>query len=345
MWKNFLIKRIVRAFQPFQKEGNPNHFLIISTTGLGDTLWGTPAIRALRETYPTAYIGCLTSPLGADVLKNNPHINEFFVVKNFFSLLTLFSHLKKKRIGTALFFHTSQRAPLPFCAALGIGRRIGTEGLQKGMDDLLTDRIVWQSGHEIERRLAIVKAAGAKPSSSHLDFFIQEEDRIAAQHLVPETFVIGLHPGAKDRFKQWPVDHFIRVGQRLQKEVGCTVVVTGSPAEKKLIDSICEQIEGSRPVIKPLHQMAAILERLSLFVTNDTGPLHLALAMNTKVLPLFTPTNPIICGPYQTHTHVLQAGPTCFPCLKKKCQDAFCMRQIGPEDVFSAALQQLGQKT
>lgn len=341
MWKNFLINGAVRALKFFQSKGNPHHFLIVSTTGLGDTLWGTPAIRALREAYPQAYIGCLTSSLGAEVLKNNPHLSEIFVIKNTFSLLTLSTKLKKRKIGTALFFHTSQRIPLPLCAALGINNLIGTSGLQKGLDDLLTESIVWKSSHEIERRMGIVKAAGALASCSTMDFFIGEENRKHALQIVPEKFVIGLHPGAKDRFKQWPAKHFIQVGQKLKKELGCAVVITGSPSEKELVDSICAQIEGAKAIIEPLNVMAAVLERLSLFITNDTGPLHLALAMKTKVLSLFTPTDPAICGPYPIATEVLQAKPTCFPCLKKKCQEAFCMRQIGPEAVVSAALQQL----
>src|SRR4051812_37568277 len=111
-WKNFLINGLVRMAQLFQKKGQHDHFLIVSTTGLGDTLWGTPAIRALREAYPQAYMGCLTTPLGAEVLKNNPYLNELFVLKNpfFLSTLKLFFQLRKKMIGTVLLFHTSQRA-------------------------------------------------------------------------------------------------------------------------------------------------------------------------------------------------------------------------------------------
>jgi ADP-heptose:LPS heptosyltransferase len=166
--------------------------------------------------------------MGADVLKNNPHINDFFVIKNPLSLLSLFSKLKKKKIKTAFFFHTSQRILLPFCAAVGINRLIGTLGLQKGLDDLLTDPISWKSGHEIERRLDLVKNVGAKPSSHILDFFIQEKDRKDAEQMIPESFVIGLHPGAKDKFKQWSARHFIQVGQQLQKQLGCTIIVTES---------------------------------------------------------------------------------------------------------------------
>ncbi|MGH2612631.1 MAG: glycosyltransferase family 9 protein, partial [Rhabdochlamydiaceae bacterium] len=319
-----------------------DHFLIVSTTGLGDTLLATPAIRALRETYPKAYIGCLTSFLGAEVLKDNPYLNELFVFNKVSSLLKLYFQLKKRKIGTALLFHTSQRAILPLCAVIGTSQRIGTAGLQKGLDSLLTQPIPWAFSHEIERRLEIVRAAGAIPQTYELDFIIEETHRKAAKELIPEGFVVGLHPGAKDRFKQWPPSHFVKVAKKLQQELQCAIVVTGSSTERQLVEALCAEIGQAQAIIEPLKVMAAVLEKLTLFITNDTGPLHLALSMNTPTIALFVPTNPAICGPYHNASaKVIQASPTCSPCLKKKCHDPFCMRQIGPDVVIQAALEQL----
>ncbi len=343
-WKNALIKKIVRTLSLFQSEGEKDHFLIVSTTGLGDTLWATPALRALREAYPEAYIGCLTTPLGAAVLKNNPHLNERFILTKpcSASFSKLYFQLKKRNIGNVLLFHTSQRIVLPLCTCIGASRRIGTTGLQKGLDDLLTQSLPWESGHEIERRLDIVREVGAHPTSAEMEFFIEDLDRSIAQQIVPEGFVIGLHPGAKDQFKQWPLEYFVKVGQKLREELGCSIVITGTASEQKLAQTLCRQIEGAKPILQPLHILAAILEKLSLFITNDTGPLHLALAMKTPTLSLFTPTNPATCGPYQiSSAQVLHALPTCSPCLKKKCRDPFCLRQITPEAVISAALNRL----
>lgn len=339
-WKNYFIFGLVRFLQLFQVKGNKDHFLIVSTTGLGDTLWATPAIRALREAHPKAYIGCLTSALGASVLKDNPYLDETFVFNKTLSLFKIYFQLKKRKIGTALLFHTSQRAILPLCAVIGASTRIGTKGLQKGLDTLLTNGIEWNGSHEIERRLDIVRAAGAIRETYGMDFSIDDHHRYAARKLIPEEIVIGLHPGAKDRFKQWPPSHFVKVAKKLREELGCTIVVTGAPNEKQLVESICSEVEGARAIIQPLKIMGAVLEKLTLFITNDTGPLHLALAMNTPTIALFAPTNPAICGPYHNlFATVLQAPPTCMPCLKKKCRDPFCMRQIGPDAVIKAALE------
>jgi ADP-heptose:LPS heptosyltransferase len=216
---------------------------------------------------------------------------------------------------------------------IGASHRLGTTGLQKGLDALLTHGTTWTGSHEIERRLDIVRAAGATPKSYELDFITEK------RHRQTEKLVIGLHPGSKDKFKQWPAEYFVKVAQKLQETVPCKIVVTGSENERALVEAICAEIGSAEAVIQPLKTMAAILEHLTLFITNDTGPLHLALAMKTPTIALFAPTNPLICGPYHnTSAQVIQASPTCFPCLKKKCRDPFCMRQISPDAVVQAAL-------
>lgn len=337
-WKNYFIYALVKLLRLFQTNGHENHFLIVSTTGLGDTLWATPAIRALRKKNPEAYIGCLTTPLGAEVLSGNQNLDEVFIFKSSLSLLKLYIELKKRKIGKALLFHTSQRAILPLCAVIGTTERVGTQGLQKGLDSLLTKAIAWNGTHEIQRRLDIV---GHSPTTYELDFFVNDSHREEVRTLIPEGVVVGLHPGAKDRFKEWPKSHFVKVGKKLKEELGCSIVVTGVPSEKEMIEEICQEI-GGIPLIQPLKIMGAALEKMSLFITNDTGPMHLACAMKIPTLALFAPTNPLICGPFKnTIAKVLSAPSTCSPCLKKKCRDPFCMRQIGPDNVIEAALEKL----
>jgi len=341
--KNFLIRIFIPFAKPFIRTNTGHRFLIVSTTGLGDTLWGTPAIRALRETYPDAYISVITTALGKQVLQSSPHINEFFVVNDppFFSLLKLFPTLVKRKISHVLIFHISQRPLLPFCALLGAGRIIGTEKINKGLDFLLTDKLQTKRIHEIERRLEVVEATGAKVASKQMEFFPSDEDHKKADSFLPKGLVVGLHPGAKDRFKQWPPSHFIKLGRLLKEKSGCSIVVTGTPAEKALVETITGSIEGAIGIYEgvSITTLAALLGKLSLYITNDTGPLHIACTTTTPTIALFTPTDPALCGPYfAPHVSVLQKKPTCFPCLKKKCNEPFCMLQISTDEVLQAAL-------
>lgn len=352
-WKNRLIKAILWILSPTTTRRKPplkeGRILVVSTTGLGDTLWGTPALRAIRQTFPECHLAVLTSPIGEQVLAHNKHIDELFVLSDstFFSLLRFFPSLKKRGFDTILLFHTSQRLVLPACALLEPTHLIGTAGLQKGLDSLLTRALPNTPQHEIERRLAMAKAIGAHISDYSLHMPVRKEDSDAAEqflesHGVPSHLpLVGLHPGAKNTFKQWPKGHFQELGRRLIDHLGCQIFVTGDASEGLLLLEIASEIPGAIPIAGelPLSTFTALIKRMTLFVTNDTGPMHLAFSTQTPTLALFGPTDPKLCGPlHHKHAHILKTRPTCAPCLKKKCAEPFCMMQIGPDAVYNAAI-------
>jgi len=327
----------------------PERILIVSTTGLGDSLWATPALRAVRERYPESYVALLTSQTGYQVLKNLSFFDEAFILKNssIFSFLRLFLRMKKLKFDTVLIFHASQRFVLPFCALLGPHRLIGTEGLNKGLDHLLTDRIEKKPCHEIARRLEMVACLGAKPSRSLLELAISKDDHIHVDEFIntlnlpPYIPLVCLHPGAKDHFKQWDPVCFIEVGRRLQDHLGCQIFITGNASEKKLVEKIAQNIPGAIPVCGhfTVHQTASLIQRMSLMITNDTGPMHLAFAVRTPTVALFSATDPKLCGPYMdVKAKVIYKKRTCQPCLMKKCREPFCLLQISPSEVVESAL-------
>jgi lipopolysaccharide heptosyltransferase II len=343
-WKNWILSKVASLV----RGQNPDvpKFLIVSTTGLGDTLWATPAIRALKDRYPESYLAVLTRPLGRELLSNNPHIDEIFIAKSpiLLSLLRLLLPLRRRKFGTIFLFHASQRSLLPFCKLLGASHIIGTSGLSKGLDHLLTEAVPSSSAHEAERRMALVRGRGPMK----LELFLAPEERSQVERLlgpVPAYIpIVGLQPGAKDRFKQWPKEHFIALGKRLQDHFGCHIIVTGGADERPLIEGIAREIPGA-VVWNPresIRLLAAIMERMTLFVSNDTGPMHLACAVNTPVIALFTPTDPKICGPiHARRATIIEKRPTCTPCLKKRCLSPFCLRQISVDEVFEASLKQM----
>jgi ADP-heptose:LPS heptosyltransferase len=355
-----MIKFIVELLKPKSLNlGGERHFLILSTTGLGDTLWGTPAIRALRKCFPASYIGVVTSPVGKACLQHNHRIDELFIVKDpvFRDLAPLYRTLKKRQITHVLNFHTSQRSILPLAAVLGAVEIIGTRGINKGLDCLLTHSLDNGRAHEIQRRLDIAAQVGAHTLDSSMELFLsQENERMADQFLAdinvpalypnhPESSHLGIpliafHPGAKDRFKQWPVSHFIALGNLLIQKLGCHLIVTGTPSERPLVESIVSQIKGaSAATTLPLLATAALIKRMDLMISNDTGPMHLSLAVKTPTIGLFTPTNPDLCGPYFVENALAIAKKTtCLPCLQKKCREPFCLLQISVREVYDLAL-------
>ncbi len=347
--KNALIKAFVTLFQ-VQQTSSDEHgkFLILSTTGLGDTLWATPAIRALRETYPYSYIAVLTSPIGEQLLLHNPHINDLFIVGNpaLTSLLAHFRTLREKKFTHVFAFHTSQRPVLPFACLLGAHTIVGTSGINKGLDSFFTHCLKVPKIHEIERRLKIVETIGASTSTREIELFFSSYDEQIAQDYLDSLSLpsyvpmIAFHPGAKDAFKQWPTQHFIQLGNRLVDHLGCQLFITGTPGEKPLVDEMAAAIKGAIPVTHlSVRSLAVLLKKMSLMVTNDTGPMHVAFAMKTPTIALFAPTNPALCGPYAAEkVKVIAKSRTCTPCRAKKCQSPFCLLQIGVREVYDAAL-------
>lgn len=317
------------------RHAHTNRILIIATTALGDTLWATPAIANLRKAFPHHYMAVLTSPIGLDVLKHNPHIDTLYsfkepLLRHFFSLWKV---LYKEHFDTILFFHASQRLTLPLCALLGASRIIGTSGMNKGLDVLLTDPLPNQRQHEIVRRLKMAEHYGATSPIQTLSFFLQPHE-----HLPPRSGLwIALHPGAKDAFKRWPTDRFAELGRKLQNMFSCEILITGN--ERALMEEVAAKIPGAHLAAHTsLRSFAALLTQMNLLICNDTGPLHLACALHRPVIGIYSATDPILCGPHKaTQAIAIARRPTCDPCLKRNCRQPFCFLQIGVPEVLAAA--------
>ncbi len=343
--KNAIIKSLVTCLKPRKKTFDARRFLIVSTTALGDTLWATPALAALRAGHKEAHISVLTSPIGREVLLHNPHIDSLFVLQGpvLRSLCTLYRTLKKKQFSHILIFHASQRPVLPCMALLAPEVLMGSTGLNKGLDGLLTHCLpVNPHAHEIERRLEMVQAVGGVEGFKEIELYVSERDREVP--LPAGRPLIVLHPGAKDVFKQWPASHFIELGKRLHASHHATLLVTGTPGEQALVDAIASQIPQAQSITHlPLRTFAALLQKVDLMVSNDTGAMHVAFAMHTPTVALFTPTNPAHCGPFAAkNVRTIAKAPTCTPCLRKKCTSPFCLLQIGVDEVYRAVCHALG---
>lgn len=328
--KNRLLKFLCKIL-PVKKHavGEKRRILVVSTTGLGDTLWATPTIESLRRSFPDSYLAALTSPLGNDVLKTNPRLDSIHVIKEplFFRFLSFWRTLYRERFDTVLILHASQRLVFPLCSLIGATHVLGTHGINKGLDSLLTKALFPQYEHEILRRLRMVEEIGGKIHSEKLSFFLENRTP-----LLPEGKWIAIHPGSKDGFKRWPAKNFIELGKALK----ASIVVTGTRAEKPLIEKVASQIPGAiKYEIEALHDFAKILNQAALLISNDTGSVHLACALDREVIALYGPTDPHLCGPHKARAVVMSAKPTCTPCIKRKCQEPFCLRQIGVNEVLS----------
>lgn len=339
----FCVKKWARN----KEDRERSRFLIISTTGVGDTLWATPALKNLKCTFPKSLVVVVTSPLGREVLQNNPYIDTLYVIHDpiFSQLYTLYKELRRYRFGTAIFFHSSQRALLPLASMLGIPSIIGNAGMHKGLDNLLSHAIPSvDHHHEIQRRLALLQPLGVHRKESKLEIHLSEEEYTLPAKLENGEWII-LHPGASHTFKQWPESSYLELGRTLALELHLQIAITGNAKEAALCTRIASGIPGGVSLAGEitLRTFAAFCRKASLLITNDTGPMHLAFAQNLPTIAIFSPTDPKFCGPYKiNHACPLYVKKTCSPCLGKKCQSPFCLLQIPPYEVITLAKKMIG---
>jgi ADP-heptose:LPS heptosyltransferase len=303
-------------------------------------LWATPALANLRLYFPKAYIAALTSPIGQQILQHNPHIDRLILLKEPLSLhlFSLLKTLKREKFDTALILHSSQRLVLPLCSLSQISRIIGTKGSNKGLDDLLTDPIEPQLEHEIERRLKILDRLNVPRVIRTLSYYVQPDERDAARRYIGATSkpMIAVHPGSKEPFRRWPISCFATVCRALQKNFSCEIFLTGSSSEKSLLQKLQQMVPQSRIVSSPsIRFLGAFLEQMDLVLSNDTGPFHLACALNRPAVGIYVSTDPRRCGPDSAPQAIaISRAPTCEPCIKRQCRDPFCFLQIPPQEVI-----------
>lgn len=338
--KNFLILFFLKFFPKKEHKFDPLHpkILIVSTTALGDTLWGTPAINSIKKKYPESSLSALCSPIGLEVLKKNPHIDKLFLIKEPLWLIffNLYRKLKKEKFQAILIFHSSQRLILPLCYLLNPKFLVATANINKGLDILLSHPIEKKEMHEIERRLEIIKKINVDEKNYKM-FYLFDEKKEFLNPLNIIAPLIIFHPGAKDSFRCYPPSSYIELGKKLFNFYQSTIVITGTKREERLVKRISEKIPKSIALYdQGLEELATLFQRSDLIIIGDTGPLHLALALEKKVIALFVPTSLKKFGPYHCkNAYVIQKDRPCAFCKERACKDPFCFDQITQEELFS----------
>ena len=317
--------------------------LIIHPNWLGDVLFSTPFIRAVRNNFTSAYIACLVAPRVKEVLQDNPYINEIITYGE--------KDLKKYGFDTAFLLHRSfTRALMTYLA--GIPNRIGYYTFKRAL--LLTQKPKppdMLSLHRAEFYLELAKVSGLKTDDKGCDFFVGKEDLDWAitQALGHKTIIFN--PGGNWLPKRWPKENFIELGKLILSKFGNAVkiIITGSSGDLELASQINKSLDNKAIILcgkATLKQSAALFKKSDLIISGDSGPLHIAVAVGAKAIGLFGPTSPKITGPYKADEKkviVLYKGIGCkVPCYDEKCADYRCMAAITAQEVFEAAKRLLG---
>ncbi|MDP3803955.1 MAG: lipopolysaccharide heptosyltransferase II [Candidatus Omnitrophota bacterium] len=333
--------------------------LIINVNWIGDVLFSTPFIRAIRETYPDSYIACLLHPRCKEMLEDNPRLNEIIIYdeegahKGLFGKLKLIAGLRNSNFDTAFILHRSFTKAL-IAKLAGAKEIVGYPTRKRAF--LLTSAVEEPAEeiHKVEYFLNIARSAGIKPGSVSYEFFIKDSDRKFAEKLLrtngvneKDRFVV-LCPGGNWDPKRWPKENFAKLADELADNFGVKIVISGAPKEMKLAEGIRNLMRYAPVIIcghTTLKQLAAIFEKSTLVIANDTGTMHMALAMKANTIALFGPTSPKITGPYGEGSYkVIFKNESCdVPCYDVTCKDNQCMAAIKVDDVVGEAKEALGR--
>jgi ADP-heptose:LPS heptosyltransferase len=362
---SMIMRRIMRVGG--QKEiSEPRTILAMKFLGIGSILLASPALHALRRSFPEARLLFATFDKNKEVPELLRLADDLVIIRT--SSLWFFAvdvaraviHLRMKRPEITLDLEFFSKFSLIFAYLVGSPRRVGYSLRERWRSGpMLTHKVPFNPyRHITEIFHALVQAAGAKheiPPDPPLPHYGEEaKERIisilegarpkAGQKLV----VINPNSGEMALQRRWPAERFQRLAQWLIEQKDALVVFIGSKEEAPYVETISRETrsEGNRVLDLSgrlnLGELSALLHLADLLVTNDSGPLHLAVLMGTPTVSLFGPESPQLYGPLGPNHRVLYKGLYCSPCLsvyntkETGCSDNKCLKEISLEEVMAA---------
>ena len=331
--------------------------LIVRMDRIGDVVLSTPAIKAVRDEYPDSYIAVLVRPYARDIVDGNPHVNEVITYdksgkeKSILGNIRFISRLRRKRFDLAIILHPKNSShALTFLA--GIPERIGYD---KKLGALLTKRIphTKQYGlkHEMDYALDLLSYIGIKPRDKSLYMPLNKlsEEKVRAifdeNGIFEKDMIVAIHPAASCPSRRWSLERFAKTADILSEKFGARVIIVAGPEDAAFGRNVSKLMK-----FKPLDlsgktsiaDLASILKRSRLLISNDSGPVHIASALGIPVISIFSRKDrgisPGRWRPVGKGCVALHRDVGCEICLAHNCRLGFkCLDAISVEDVLSAA--------
>lgn len=339
---------------------------VLRALQLGDLLLAVPALRGLRAAFPRAEISLIGLPWAREFVRRFAHyVDRFSEFPGYPGLLEVsvdeartsayLAEARGYRYDLAIQMHGSGKTSNPFVLELGAHRTIGYHDPSLPPPEGLTLSAPYPGdAHETHRNLGLLSLMGIASQGESLEFPVLPEDRsaaaeIVARHHLGRGRLIGLHPGARPPARRWPWERFARLADELAGRIGARVILTGGPAEVDLAEQVATGM--ATPAINlagqtTLGSLAALIETLDLFVSNDTGPAHLAVALGVPSVTIFGPADHRRWAPLDRRRHrIVRRQVWCNPCPHWECpyQDHACLRWVAVDDVLAVAEELLSE--
>jgi heptosyltransferase II len=344
---------------PLAPRFSPARMLIRGTNWIGDAVMSEPALSAIRQAFPKADITLLVKPAIAELFQQHPAIDHLLVYEHrgrharLSGKWALGSELRRGRFDVAILFQNAfEAALLAFLA--GIPRRYGygTDGRAFLLSDAITAPNRTALAHQTQYYLDLLRPLGITPLPAAPRLFVSdsEEERMT-QRLMEAGIqaterLIGINPGSTyGSAKRWLPERFAQAADRMVEQFGGRVVIVGAAGEEALGQAIAEKML-SKPVVlsgrTSIRELMSIIKRCRLFITNDTGPMHIAAAFGVPVVAIFGSTDFRTTSPFGETHQIVRQPVECSPCLLRECPiDHRCMTGVTVEHVYEAAAKQL----
>lgn len=342
------------------------NILLVRLRLIGDVVFTTPAVRAIRRHYSDARIAYLVEEEAAAVVRGNPHLDEVIVARSprapgrVRADLSLIRRLRRERYDLAIDFHGGPRASLLTWAS-GAPQRIGYDVV--GRSWMYTTRVprprALRPRHSVVSQWDLLLPLGIPPPDPERDPPEMAEDavaaaaverRLAGEGIGPHTRLIVVHVSAGNSFRRWPAASFVDLVCRLVAgDPQRRIILTSGPSDSGAVSAIANEArarllpEQRSAVVRcgefDLAELRSLVGRAALYIGGDSGPLHVAGTTGVAVVGLYGPTLPVRSQPYRSASFIGAAAEVqdlpCRPCNQRHCVpgDFRCLSGISPEQV------------
>jgi heptosyltransferase II len=333
----------------------PQNIIVRMPNWIGDLIMALPILEDLKKYYPNANLTAMCKSPLCELLKKDPHIDELFCfhkAQNFFQRRkenkNLIGKLKAGEYDLAVLLTNSFSSAWWFYQA-HIPYRLGYESHFRSF--LLNIKIPFSKEKNLQHQVITYKQLlsplGISISSTKPTLYIDKDEKKEALTLLQQRGyvkghkLIAIHPGATyGSAKCWLPERFEEVAKRLLNEKNTFLVFLGDYSSANLIKNICLNLNDHAINLAgatTIRQLAALIGECHLLLTNDSGPMHIAAALDIPVVALFGSTDPIKTGPFGQEEGIIGKKVLCSPCYKRVCPKDFrCMKEISSEEVFQA---------
>ncbi|MFC1830249.1 lipopolysaccharide heptosyltransferase II [Thermodesulfobacteriota bacterium] len=336
--------------------GNVRKLLVRSTNWIGDAIMTTPAVRAIRNNFPHSEISMLAKPWVSPVFENSPHVDRVINYdgegkhRGFLGKIRLAKELRTDAFDAAILLQNAfEAAFITFLAGIPVRIGYNTDGRRLLLTHPVSCGPEIRAVHQTRYYLNILTGVGLKDGSQELYYAVSEEQKARAEDILRkhgikrEDRLVGINPSATfGPAKQWPPERFARLADRLHRFSDAQIIVFGGPDDRRLGEHV-SRIMRHKPIDLSgrtrLEEAMALIRRCNLFVTNDSGLMHVAAALNVPLIAVFGSTNSTTTGPWSKNSKVVQVPIPCSPCLKPECPEDHldCMNKIDVDMVFNVA--------